>query len=86
MTFVQKAGAFARRHARAIVAGAAVAVSAASVPAVAGAATIEATFASTQTALVTEMGYGVALVVALLLIGLGVRMLIKWSRKGIASS
>lgn len=86
MAIFQKAAGFARRHARALVVGAAAAVSVASVPAVASAATIEATFASTQTALVTEMGYAVALVVALLLIGLGVRMLVKWSRRGIASS
>lgn len=53
---------------------------------VAGAATISETFASTQASLVTELGYGVALVVALLLIGLGVRMLIKWSKKGVHSA
>jgi len=39
-------------------------------------------FASTQTNLLTEIGYASTLVVALLLIGLGVRMLVKWARKG----
>ena len=51
----------------------------------AGAATIESTFSTTQASLITELGYGVALVVALLLIGLGVRMLIKWSKKGVSA-
>jgi len=53
---------------------------------VAGAAAISATFTSVQSSLVTELGYGVALVVALLLIGLGVRMLIKWSKHGVHSA
>lgn len=51
-----------------------------------GLTTLETTFSSTQSQLVTELGYGVALVVALLLIGLGVRMLVKWSRHGVKSS
>lgn len=38
---------------------------------------------STQTELVTIMGYAVAMLVALLLVSLGVRMLIKWSHAGI---
>jgi len=47
---------------------------------------ISTVFTTTQASLVTEMGYGVALVVALLLIGLGVKMLIKWSKKGVTSA
>lgn len=76
---------FIRRHAKALTAGVAAGVGVEAVATNAGAATISATFASTQTALVTELGYGVALVVALLLIGLGVRMLIKWSKKGVSA-
>src|ERR1035437_10759025 len=46
---------------------------------------LETTFANTQVSLLTEFGWGVGLVVALLLIALGVRMLIKWSKKGVSA-
>ncbi len=53
---------------------------------VSGATGIETVFTTTQASLVTEIGYGVALVVALLVIGLGVRMLVKWSKLGVSKS
>lgn len=41
---------------------------------------MEITFSSTQAKLVTIMGLAVGMLVALLLVGPGVRMLIKWAR------
>jgi len=77
---------FCGRHAKAVSAGAVAVVATVTTSVAAGAATISATFTSVQSSLVTELGYGVALVVALLLIGLGVRMLIKWSKHGVHSA
>jgi predicted transporter len=78
---------FCRNHASKIAAGVAAGAAVISVPSIAGATapTIETTFASTQASLLTELGYGVALVVALLLVGLGVRMIVKWSKKGVSA-
>lgn len=67
------------------VAGAVMFATIATIAGTSGAVGIETTFNTTQASLVTEIGYGVALVVALLLIGLGVRMLIKWSKKGVSA-
>lgn len=40
-------------------------------------------FATAQSGLLSEMGLGVALVIAVMLFGLGIRMLVKWSRAGL---
>jgi predicted transporter len=69
----------------AVVSAAVVSATAASAACTAGDKICE-TFASTQTSLLTQMGYGVALVVALLLLGIGIRMLVKWAKMGVSKS
>ena len=57
---------------------AAVLVGAASVS---GADVVSSAFASETTSLTTDIGLGAALVVALMAIGLGVRLLVKWAKR-----
>jgi len=85
--FLNRARNFVSHHANAVAVSVAAGVGVIGMASVAGATgtPIEDTFTSTKAALTTELGYGVALVVALLLIGLGVRMLIKWSKKGVSA-
>lgn len=75
---------FVRRNAQKLGAGAGVAVvSVAALSGVAGAAqpTVEETFSTTQTSVLTEFGYGAALVIAVLLFVIGIRIVVNWSNK-----
>jgi hypothetical protein len=62
---------------------AAVLVGAASVS---GADVISSSFASETTSLTTDIGLGAALVVALMALGLGIRLLVKWSKRATSAS
>lgn len=44
--------------------------------------TLEDQFTSTQTSIMTELGYGAALLIAILLFVIGITVLVKWARKG----
>lgn len=51
-----------------------------------GADVISSSFTSETTTLTTDIGLGAALVVALMGLGLGVRLLIKWSKRATGAS
>ena len=44
--------------------------------------TLEDQFTSTQTSILSELGYGAALLIAILLFVIGITVLVKWARKG----
>lgn len=44
--------------------------------------TLEDQFTSTQTSIMSELGYGAALLIAILLFVIGITVLVKWARKG----
>lgn len=62
---------------------AAVLVGAASVS---GADVVSSAFGSETTSLTTDIGLGAALVVALMAIGLGVRLLVKWAKRATSAA
>ncbi len=47
-----------------------------------GATALEDQFTSTQTSILSELGYGAALLIAILLFVIGITVLVKWARKG----
>jgi hypothetical protein len=51
-----------------------------------GADVVSSAFGTETTSLTTDIGLGAALVVALMGIGLGVRMLIKWSKRSVSAA
>jgi predicted transporter len=57
-----------------------------SVPTLAGADVVSSAFSTETTSLTSYIGLGAALVVALLGLGLGVRMLVKWAKRGVSAA
>lgn len=51
-----------------------------------GADVVSSAFTSETTTLTTDIGLGAALVVALMGIGLGIRMLVKWSKRSVSAA
>lgn len=87
-TALRRAGAFC--HAHRVGVGLAIASVVATVaPGVAGATTTTSTvsggFTSLQSGLVTDLGYAVALVVAIAVVALGVRLLLHWGKRAVSA-
>lgn len=51
-----------------------------------GADVVSSSFASETTTLTTDIGLGAALVVALMGLGLGIRLLVKWVKRAVSST
>ena len=51
-----------------------------------GADVVSSAFTSETTTLTTDIGLGAALVVALMALGLGIRMLVKWSKRAVKAA